>query len=148
MTKSRQHLQGQPLLCTGSGLPPVSSTDSTREPEGSGKARGLHWSHMLIFFQIFLCTERDSWDRFKYLHGLFSFVPETHHPALVEIQPCTCVSCTRKVSTPPHGQPQLCPLQLSLRFRQLLVTKPIQCVLYTLVTFSITFFQAPTKKQL
>lgn len=48
----------------------------------------------------------------------------------------------------PMGSPSSVPLQLSLRFGQLLVTKPIQCALYTLVTFSITFFQAPTKKQL
>lgn len=44
--------------------------------------------------------------------------------------------------------PSSVPLQLSLRFRQLLVTKPIQFALSTLVTFSITFLQASTKKQL
>lgn len=150
VTESRQHLQGHPLLCLGSGHPPVSSTDPTWEPQRLSQSVRISLEPQDDFFQIFLCTERDLWYRFKclYLHGLFYFFPETHHPALVEIQPCTCIGCTRRVSAPPHRAPALSPCSCHSDLGSSLLPSQSNLLSPLWLPSQLHFFQASTKKRL
>lgn len=133
VTKSRQYLQGHPLLCTGSGLRPVSSTDSTWEPERLSQSMRLHCNHRLIFlfFRFFSAgRETHGTDLSVYICIGYSVLFLKHITLLWQKStPALVLAAQGGSLLHPTGSPSSVPLHLSLRFRQLLVTKPIQCTL-------------------